>query len=202
MNKQKLAGPADYIFAYAFFCLWLLPIAYVGLSGRQIPLEAFTRAGFSKAASRNAANYLNNMYRIACLFPDRVKAWGNYYYLVRLQGQESWSSVPEEDYGRLKPFGYRTRLKRMLDLARENENALPLRQAMAGFIKQRYEQLHPLESPVEEVRFVRVTYKVGTPELAKPSGHWTVPPLETVPEDQQEIISTHLFQEPHRREVL
>lgn len=198
MNKigipARIAGPADFVFAYLFFCLWLLPIVYVGMTGRQIPLEAFTRMGFPSRASRESASYLNNMYRIACLFPDRVSNWSNFYYLVRLEGEERWTSVPEEDYGRLKPFGYRTRLKRMLDLARDNENGPRLRQDMAAFIKQRYERLHPGEPRVEAVRFVRVFYKVGSPELASPIGRWVNPPFEIIPESQQQIVSTHTFQ--------
>ncbi|MBZ0165160.1 MAG: hypothetical protein K8I00_00035 [Candidatus Omnitrophica bacterium] len=192
---QRLCSSRDGWFAYLFMVFWLVPILIVGLINKPFPYRMFTGIGVPYRISREVLNFANNMYRISCLFPKRVGSWGNYYYLVLLEGEKEWVSVPEEELSRLKPFGYRTRLKRMLDDARSDQTGKLRRQAMAEFIRDRYETLHPDTPRVAAVRFMRAVYLTGSDTIAKPAGHWQRPPFHTIPTEQLRLVSTHQFKD-------
>lgn len=192
---ERLCSSRDGWFAYLFMVLWVLPILIVGLTNKTFPDRMLTGIGVPYNLSREALNFANSMYRVSCLFPKRVGSWGNYYYLVRLEGAKEWLSVPEEELSRLKPFGYRTRLKRMLDDARNDKTGKLRRQAMAEFIRDRYETRHPGSPRVAAVRFMRAVYLTGSDTIAKPAGHWQRPPYQTIPAEQLRLVSTHPFKE-------
>lgn len=192
---KRICTGRDGWLAYLFMVLWLAPIVIVAVTNKGFPYKILTGIGVPYSVSREVLNFANNMYRVSCLFPDRLSRWGNYYYLVRRAGEREWISVPEEDLARLKPFGYRSRLKRMLDGIGNDDAAKARRQAMAEFIKQRYEARYPNEPRVVAVRLVRAVYLTGSDEIAKPEGRWQRPPFVEVEKDRLELISTHNFTE-------
>ena len=200
-QSRHPAGPAPslrtFILAAIFFVLWLIPILKVGLTGKPVNFKPLQRLGIPRGVETQASNYLNNNYRTACLFTKRVGSWSNYYYQARLTGQTHWIDLDESDYTRLKVFGYRTRLRRMLAQQLKEEDAMQARRlAIATFIKQRFETLYPEEPKVAAIRFIRVAYKSGDPTIAEPGGHWTKPPLFTIPPRQQRLLSAHEFTKP------
>jgi hypothetical protein len=170
----------DYAFAALFLVLWLVPISWVGLTDRP---PAF------------APVYLQHLYRVACLFTERVGGWSDYYFQVQLEGSESWVTAVQEDYARMKPFGHRTRLHRMLTISRRNERGTIQREQMARFIKTRFEELYPDRPRVVGLRFIHVFYRTGEPELAHPRGRWERPPLAAVDRRRGEVLSSHFFDE-------
>ncbi len=201
-NSADIARPAlparicsrrDGWMAYLFMVLWLAPVLIVALTNRGFPYSMLTRIGVPHSISKEVLNFANNMYRVSCLFPKRITRWGNYYYLVRREGEREWISVPEHELARLKPFGYRTRLKRMLDGIGDKDAARARYKAMAEFIKERYEARHPEGPPVVAVRLVRAVYLTGSDEMARPAGRWQRPPFHEVDSDRIELISTHNF---------
>lgn len=190
---KRICSDRDGWTAYVFVVFWLIPVIIVALTNKGFPNTLLTRVGVPQKISVELLNFANNMYRVSCLFPSRISRWGNYYYLVRREGERQWISVPEEELARLKPFGYRSRLKRMLDGIGNDEAAKARRQAMAEFIKMRYEQRHPDAPRVVAVRLVRAAYLTGSAEMARPAGRWQRPPLAEVEADRLELISTHDF---------
>ena len=162
----------------ALMLIWLAPIALHGLSGnRKIPL---------------VGPYLNEVYRVSCLFTRRVGGWSDYYYEVRLAGESQWRQVPESDYSWFEPFSRRTRFHRMLGYTGAARHGFLQRQQMAEFIRDRYALLHPDDPPVEAVRFWHAMYPTGH-ELAREQGAWRYKPWEEVDSGRLRIFSTHTF---------
>lgn len=161
-----------------FFVIWILPIGYVGLHRKGVP---------------HAGNYLNNMYRLSCLFTRRVPAWKNYYAELRLQGSQEWIGLPMTEFSEMKPFGYTTRLHFVLSASRRDKNGEEIRRHLVAFIKRRYEGKNPDAQPVVEVRLLRVRYITGSDEMAKPTGRWTIPPLEQFPHSRRTVIGSYKF---------
>ena len=174
-----LAGRRNFILAAIFVVLWLLPVAQQGFTCQLID-------GMPK--------FLNDMARVSCLFTDRVPSWDNYYFQVRLEGQETWLDVPKSDYTRMPPFGHRTRLDFILSESGSRRNGNIIRTEMASFIKKRYELLHPGGPRVSGVRYVYARYAVGEPVIARPKGHWVVPPIEEVEEWRKRFLATIVFE--------
>lgn len=176
---RSIATPWDYLLALFFLVTWLIPITYVGLSARPVH---FIPSAFQ------------GLHNISCLFIVAPKAWQNVYYQVRLEGSRRWATVAEEDYFRMKPFGYRTRAHRLLvESVFEGSRGELQRQELARFIKDRHEALHHASPPVTAVRFLAAHYYVGEAEMAHPAGRWTRPALEQVDKSRVTVISEHDF---------
>ena len=192
---QALSSSRDRTFAALFVALWLVPILYVGLFQKSVPFEKML--GTIRAPeyfTTEISNFLNNNYRIACLFPDRVKSWSNYYFQVSLDHTgENWISLEEDAYSRMKPFGFRTRLKRMIGWTINSDNGPALQRSMAEYVKARYEELNPKKPEVRSVRVIRIVYKSGEEEIAKPAGHWAIPPLDSIKHKKHWVTFTEEF---------
>lgn len=195
---KRMCSTSEGWLAYFFMVFWLVPVMIVAVTNTGFPYTTLTRVGVPRPIAKDVLNFANNMYRISCLFPKRISQWGNYYYLVRREGEREWVSVPVEELSRLKPFGYRSRLKRMLDGIGDKKAAQVRYKAMSQFIKERYEALHPNESPVVAVRIVRVVYLSGSEEIAKPQGSWERPPFHEVRPEQIQLITTQKFETGER----
>jgi len=176
-----MAGRRNFILAAIYVTLWLFPVA---------------NAGFTCEAIRGLPRYLNDIWRVSCLFTDRVPSWGTYYFQVRLSGQETWIDVPTSDLSTMKPFGHRSRLDFMLSEATSRTNGDVIRFEMAEFVKKRYELLHPSEPDVAAVRFLQARWAVGEPMLAQPKQHWIVPPLDQVEEWRRRVGYERIFETP------
>lgn len=164
-----------------FLFVWLIPITYVGLTDRSVP---------------EAGRYLNYMWRIACLFPGRSDAWDDYFYEVRQVGEEEWVEVPLEMLGGMRPFGAGNRLHRMMAQGGGDRNRPAVLRSAAWFVKNRFESRHPAGPGVEEVRFVRVRYRVGSPRLVAESGPWTAPTLDEIPSARRTVWRQYRFGKP------
>jgi hypothetical protein len=174
-----LAGRRNFVLSAIYVVFWLLPVAQQGFTCRLI---------------NGLPKYLNDLYRVSCLFTDRVPSWSNYYLQVRLRGEMEWRDVPMEDYSSMPPFGHRTRISHLITESPARSNGEIIRQELADFIKARYELLHPMDPQVAGVRYIRARYSVGEPIIARPAGYWKVWPLETVEEWRRQIVFTRSFE--------
>lgn len=126
-------------------------------------------------------DYLHHA-KITHLFTRRVDSWAWFEIQGRFSGGEGrWVNLRLADYSRMENYGYLTRLDRILDEAGSRERGPGIRRELSRFIASAHANRFPGRPGLREVRFLRVSAPVGSPLLANPSGHWTRPPLETVP---------------------
>jgi len=170
------------IFAFSFFLIiWIIPITYTGLFNRDMP-------GFPRT--------LCYLQRIAILFTHSIESWPIFYIQVRSHENNQWQTLEEEDYFRLKPFGYRTRLNSILYHAKDslgykegNDRVTDRRKEMAEWIASRYARLNPQKNDIDTVRFVAAFYYTQKADVIK--GRWRRPALNTFSKDQTMVISVH-----------
>lgn len=158
-----------------FLILWIGPITWNGVTGKGVP---------------GAGLWANNMYRVARLFTKRIPTWSNYYVEIFHEGMEKPTALPLTAFSDMKPFGYTPRLHRMISKSSGNSSETALRGAMAAYIKQKFENQNPFLPPIREIRLIRVVYQSGAPELAHPDGHWTIPPLESIPNSRRRVLGS------------
>lgn len=158
---------------------WLMPITYVGLTDRPI---------------RFGGQYMNYMWRIAALFPRRSNSWDDYFYQVRVSGSDDWLAVSHRDLGSMEPFGAGNRLHRIMAQGGGDRNREAVLRSAAWFVKHRHESLNENNSAVEEVRFLRVRYPAGSPELVDEPGPWVIPDLADVPPTKLVIWRQYRFE--------
>ncbi len=184
------------VLAALFFCLWLFPVFYVGFFKKSFPYYGVVRRfGIQPDAAFEASKYMNNLYRIACLFIYRENDWSNYYFQVQLKGGEHWIEVDESILSIMNSTGYDTRLPRILRFVAAPDSGLALQKSLAEFVQDRYGKVNPEAPEVVSVRAVRVRYDSGSEELAMPEGHWTKPPLETITDREHQIVFSHSLNE-------
>lgn len=142
---------------------------------------------------------LSYIQRISFLFPHSIESWPIYYIQGLPIGEKEWITLPEEDYFRLKPFGYRTRLHQFLYRSKDltgyskGQQAEHLRhKELAHWIVKRYAELHKQNPPLVAVRFVAAFYVVK--QQSSYDGHWRKPPLDFFPVDRTYILSTHFLE--------
>jgi hypothetical protein len=157
-----------------FLLLWLLPVTYHGLTGLR-PMPFFP------------VRFLH-LTNISCLFTRAVPSWPfEYLQVLPAQGGQ-WETLRESDYFQMPVFGNRTRLSEL------TRSELPPQAfyELAVWVQQRYADRHG-SFPVA-VRVLR-TYYTGT---GAPTGRWTQPPLEAVPEEARAVVFTFY---PGQRQV-
>ena len=170
------------IFAFLFFIIiWIIPITYTGIFNCDMP-------GFPRT--------LCHLQRIAILFTHSIESWPIFYIQVRSHENNQWQTLKEEDYFRLKPFGYRTRLFTILYFSKDSlgfQKGIDLdaarREELAQWIAARYARLYPHESDIESVQFVAAFYY--TQEGKAIQGRWRKPRLESFAKDKTIVISRH-----------
>jgi hypothetical protein len=172
------------IFSCLFFiAFWLLPITYTGLTYKDAPFFPRTLA------------YLQ---RIAHLFTQANPVWPVIYIQGLSEERVDWFVLSTQEYFRLKPFGYRTRLhemfihsKDMVDF-KKGEGTYEARQKeLARWIAQRYAQKHPDAPPLKGVRFIAGVYRIERGRRFE--GRWKDMPLEAFSPPDRYVFSTHYF---------
>lgn len=176
-RRVVVADRRDYLLFWALVLLWIVPVAWVGATSQRMPL---------------VGRFVNHLSRISCLFHRRVSDWNEYHIQVQGEPRLGWFDVPIEDYSSMQPFGYLTRLHRVLSRSSTCAHGMLQRQRLAEFIKRRHEALHPRTAKVTSIRFVVVKHAVGD-ALARQSGHWVRQPLGTVSQQDRRLFSTHFF---------
>src|SRR4051812_14839458 len=84
----------DYVCGIVFLIVWLLPVAWTGLTLKKISFLP------------RVVTYFHN---IGNLFTYAVPVWPLPYIQAKQQGSDEWITLPEDEYFRLKTFGFRTR---------------------------------------------------------------------------------------------
>lgn len=170
------------IFSCLFFlAVWIFPIIYTGLTNRDVPGMPRTLA------------YIQ---RIAFLFTRGIPYWPVYYIQAIPEGAEEWITLPEEDYFKLKPFGYRTRLHQMLinsdygiGFAKGRQRAKEREEEVMKWIAKKYDESHPDGPKLNALRLIRALYP--TDQKPKERGHWQKPALDSFPAERLEILSAY-----------
>ncbi|MDA2920652.1 hypothetical protein MYX76_14360 [Desulfobacterota bacterium AH_259_B03_O07] len=176
----RIVKPRDYIIAWFFLAIWILPVLFQGLTKQSLYFAT--------------ANRLEYFYYVACLFTKRVGAWSNFYVQVLPIGSNQWVTLEDKDYSPMKPFGHRARIDRILVLWSNPNFPDKEKQVkeMSLWLKKRYAELNPDSSGLEAIRYIRIAYPVGG-YIAKPSGHWRKEKLETIPENKRYIFASYDF---------
>lgn len=146
-----------------FLVFWLLPISYVGLTEKQVPV---------------VSNWFNEQYRVACLFTKRIPAWTVLHYQARWQG--GWETLDIDTLCPLTPFGYRNRLDFILTHDVKGQAWEQRISDIAHFLTRRIETEFPERGRVRGIRFIQARIPSGDPLIARPMGHWERFPLEVL----------------------
>ncbi len=178
-SKDRLISSYGAVMSIFFVCIWLIPINCTG----NIKANLYTIPA-----------PIRNQYRISCLFTYASRSWATVHYEVRKNGQLDWEEGPLEGFFDLDIFGYRTKLNRIVLASRYKDkngkvygkNKLRL-QEMGHFIAKRWGENFPEDPVIKEVRFFRVSHKVGGEHCMKKEV-WSRPPLSSIPEKQRELL--------------
>lgn len=162
----------------AFGFLWAVPVIFIGLTNMWIS---------------RLPNELQILFHLSSLFIDRTESWYENYIQIRTADTSDWVTVRSADYDPLEIFGAGNRITRMLAESSGNGNrGTALRGRIAEFIASKHAMVFPGTSPITEIRFVAAQWPVGSSEfMARPPGRWLAPPLELLPKDQLEVMSSH-----------
>ncbi len=165
--------PKILLLLFAF--IWLIPITFVGIAKKPIP---------------PAGLLLNEFYRVACLFTERVPAWAEWYFQVKPIGSLDWKTVDQSVYAKMRPFGYHSRLHLMLGGTERDPNGARIRKEISKYVTKKYEAA--TGEDVMAIRLCKVFFKVGDPRLARPEGKWIRPQFhELDSSDQAVMYETH-----------
>jgi hypothetical protein len=169
--------PRDILGCLFFIFAWLFPLSYASLSLQKLPFFP---------------SFLRYVHSIGNLFTHSVPIWPMIYIQIQSHGNSQWQTIPEGEYFQLQPFGHRTRLFEILFAESDRidpEGNKARREELADWIADRYRERNPGQPPPAAVRFVIGLYRISldTP----PQGFWRQAPLETLPENQKVIFSTH-----------
>lgn len=171
--------------------LWFLPMWVEGTQKKRIYNHHWQSfPAVLQEWAREYPPFLSNLSRVACLFTTRVPAWGDWYFQIRFKRRSEWVTLEESDYSVLEPFGHHSRLNLMLSKSQGGDDS-PQRQAMAAFIRDRYNELNPGSPPIEAVRFVRVIYR-SNEALAARKGPWRKQALTGFESRRIHVDSTHV----------
>ena len=180
----RLAGRRDYALAAAVLLLWLLPMGWSGLTDRSLTF---------------LPDSVRNLYRVACLFPDSLPEWRNYYVQVLERDSWQWRTVPRDLYSRMRPFGHRTRVDFFLNRWRAGRRGGLQARALSDYILARYAAVYPERAAqVAAVRVLAASYPTGEEPLSYPDGRWRRPPLEQVPRRQVGVLFTQEVDDQRR----
>lgn len=177
-NSELRITKKDFLCCAFLIVVWVFPIIYTGLTLRKINLFP------------SCIRYFQS---IGALFTHRVNIWPMPYIQILREGESTWLTLPEEEYFRLKTFGYRTRLFEALYYATNipdyERKSYQTQAELARWVAERYRQLHPGDPKPVSVRFVAGLH-FADPQNP-PAGHWQPPPYESFPKDKTYILSTH-----------
>ena len=134
--------------------------------------------------------------RIGRLFTHSVESWQIFYIQIQPKNTDTWETLEESDYFRLKPYGYRTRLHQLLIHSQDEKGfwqgqvrGYQREQELAFWVARRYTKLHPDGPDVGKVRIVCAFYNIQDGKSIK--GRWVNQPLESYSRHQKIVVSTH-----------
>jgi hypothetical protein len=150
-----------------FLGSWILPVIYAGLFDRQAPW---------------LPNWLGRWSNVSRLFSYESEAWAVYGVRVRCEGEPP-HYVDEKEFFHFRPFGYRSRFQRALDISTQAD-----RETLAEFLRRKIEESRP-GCRVRSIEFIEYPYSVGK---ASNSGRYHPPAISEV--SDLRVISVHEFQ--------
>lgn len=153
---SRLVSWYDGLASTALVVVWLLPVLWTGATHRDVPL---------------ASRWMQQQYRVACLFLESLEAWGSYFVQVQHEGSSAWVELNLRGIFDMTVFGFRSRLHAILDETYEQPKGELRMAAIAEFIRRRYDEIHPLGPKLAALRFVYVTRTV--PELGRETGAYS-----------------------------
>jgi len=181
-HKTRVTRPAPRLRANlciaAVLLAWHVPVLYHGLvSPRPLPGVPWN---------------VHRCHDVTCLFTDKPEARRHYYVQVRRDGRPDWQTLDLTEYFPMHPFGYRTRLERLLGMwANEYIGDAALAQKeLAAWLFRRHGELHPEQPRLTELRFVWAWVLLGVDP--PPQGAARQPPLESFAFDRKRVLSVHL----------
>ena len=153
-----------------FFILFLLPMMY--------------RAVINPRPLPGTPRLFADLQALSCLFSYKPNGWAFFYIQVRYPGEQSWTTLDNEELFPLEPFGYRTRLHRLLQHWKRKPGKGP--DEFAAWFFPRWEQLHPDE---EQPQYVRLAWSWHVPDAAHPpQGRWRIPDWNSLRADRRRVI--------------
>lgn len=160
----------DVFFLAVFLFYWIFPITYHALShGKRMP---------------GSPVWMYHLTNVSCLFLHATPAWPVEYVQILPGDDQEWVTLPEAEYSTMFIFGNRTRLSEIHRRGLERFAYAEL----APWLVRRYVELHPDRARPLALRLVRAHYITGR---EKPQGHWSIPPLESIPNDERRVIFTY-----------
>lgn len=130
---------------------------------------------------------LADLHNLSCLFSVKPQGWAMFYVQGRRDGDPAWTTLDHREVYRLEPFGHRTRMHRYLQAWSRKKGKATREMADHFFV--RWDELHPDEPPLDEIRF---TWTWHDPKVEEPpQGAWSPPPWEKVPPNKRRVIARH-----------
>jgi hypothetical protein len=158
------------------FVIFLIPFFIVGWTGRTLK---FLPRGL--AFEHSAAH----------LFTGKVSIWWEHH----LEGERRDGSrfeIEEREFFPMGASGYRTRLDRILTESNKSRQAVNIRFRLANYVAMRWREKGYDPDDLVKLRLVRSLWKVGTPELANPVGHWDPPPITSIGKQQRLVLGEYI----------
>ncbi len=156
---------------------WHLPVAYHGfVSALPLPGVPWN---------------VHRCHDVTCLFDQGPRARHHYYVQVRSVGRPEWVTLDVGEYFPMQPFGYRSRLERLLG-AWGDDGGRPHAE-LAAWLFARHREAHPELPQPSELRFVWAWVLLGVDP--PPQGAGRPPPLESFPPQRRKVLSVHVPEE-------
>lgn len=176
-SEESPIGRKDLAMGIFFLVFLLVPLLFVNLTHKKLKFLPPSLSFF---------------YSTSRLFTNANYIWPMPYIQVRMEGDDRWMTLPQEDYFKMETFGYRTRLFEALYLAlNDAQKSNAVREEMALWIRRRYQMLHPGQPVPVALRFVAGLQR-ARPD-AVPRGHWEKPPFAKFAKEDTYVISEHHF---------
>ncbi|MBL9102707.1 MAG: hypothetical protein JNL82_17305 [Myxococcales bacterium] len=176
-GERVRGGLAGHLAVALFVVAWAFPVLWHGaVSQRRLPGDP---------------QWLHGCHDVACLFSDRPAAWNTYYVQVRFAGGP-WQAFDVAPFFAMEPFGYRTRMHRML--IQWGDRHEERRAELAAWLLARYRALYPEAPQPVALRFA-YTWTVPRAD-APPQGRWRPPRIEDVAPNRLRVLSVHEAEAP------
>lgn len=169
MGNQKLAVV---VILVLYFVFWILPHVWHDTTLTAIP---YIPRGYQ------------HYHQLSCLFTKSVTHWESYYFQVKLEGEISrWQFVLEKDLSRMKPFGHRSRLHRIIRMSRAKVHRNDILADICDFIKNKCNE----PNRVVAARIILLKHEVSE-ELAGQIGAWKKPSTSELLEGNWKMYVIH-----------
>lgn len=156
-TPRRLASWYDWLASTGLVVVWLVPVFLVGVRNQNVPF---------------ANNWMQQQYRVACLFLESIPTWDTYFVQVQPVGSNAWVELDRRGIFDMTVFGPRSRLHAILDETYQEPKGGLRMEAIAEFFRTRYDEQYPQGPKLAALRFVSVARPVS--ELGRETGaFWT-----------------------------